>query len=1605
MWARLPYLAEVVYSFVAYIITLIPKHKFPVEFRLLSEGATFALGWLGIFLEYAFSLFRATTIVPMVPLIQWATSLQTYHISSALVSTFAYCEYFDHRWIFLSIFSCIVVIAAHRFARPRNFKQMFYVTLTSPFIFATEYFMRSYRQVSYIYALTNSKISYPVTFASRLITLCYQIYYSRCALDIVMAFNAYINAYVYYEDVGEHLRPLLTKMVKSILPKFKPQATKSERFLEFWGVWNTSSRVRGLRQALLTIFCLPAIVTDRKSAIEFLKDDLLLDKMTKECAVKTGSNSIFNVVTQVHWIFSRALPLILKGEYSTLLLDDDDFSSWLEGVTCHLALREKLRTLGGITVDEFLATCKEYEEDAKLFDAKIRSSSIFHNAHKELVKAIAAVESEYGACRPRAQPFSCLLYGPVGTGKSVLSSLLSNMFHNIEDTFYGRPCSFDPATNIYVRNFNDDYWSGYDSNIHRTTIMDEIASEPKQHLRNSKGLSQSEIIKAVNHIAYLTNQARLEDKGKVSVRSTFIIGTTNTKGMNAHLVAEDPAAILRRFPWVITVLKDKCEPSSKIDYSAWKFKLEHAHVVYDESDGGKVEYDLLLDGVGSLELLSFMSKEMQKYFVTGQHLPPNTTKAAICQHFIPKDICNLCTTFFAQADISEKDIPALPKGSVYASFMEACHSPIEEDDSPVVHRDDDEWYYGGSRHDHHIVHEQCDCDDWMPNPIKWIPGIRKFVRTLKEDLLYTSDEPDEENPYLIGRVINSVKSKGFTRDAIQTGVNVCTILGFSIVALKMCQVIAEILYMILGFGDNYVPQGAYQSKEHKPTVTQNDFWVEGPKRSECLTRKGKCVSFDDANQVVKRNVRYFEFDVKGFTVKQMMLGVSGTSFLTTAHVFKGLEYPVKLKVSREKNPTGGNFTHVDALLRKDHIKFSETADLVLLYLPHLQPVRDLKHLFFKSQPGDCGVGVLHTSTQRRFGRLKESSAEYSEGEYNFISHGLEYAADTRVGDCGAPLVVQTGSVGSIYGIHCCGSITGTKGLSVFVPRDFLDSQIDFNASIGDTSIVEDQIVDIQPSVFKKSALLHKSVPQGACVIYGSRSCVISSKSHVERTPVANFCEEELKYEQTHDKPLMRGKLVDGQWVDPWVLNATKCVQPAMITTDIKLPARNYYLQILPLLKYMRKPLTLSQSLNGIDGVLGFNRIPMSTSAGAPWHEAKSHLVIQGEPTGEHKVCYFLKPEVKEMYDKMLSLLKGGERCFPVFMSHLKDEPTLWKKCRAGKTRVFSGCNFAFSLIVRQYFLPIIEALKSDPFLSETAIGVNSVSEDWAKFYHYLTEFGLDRLIAGDYEKFDKKMIAEITLAAYHILIRFAQASELYSPEDIRVMYALATDLTYPLIDHHGDIISFYGGNPSGSPLTTILNSIVNSLYIRIAYRDSGNPLASFKRFVNLTTFGDDNAMGVGKTIQPFNHTVIQRELAKYGIVYTMADKEAESRPFIHIDEVSFLKRKFVKMEDGRILSPLEWASVQKSLLTWVKSRSVSAPEQLFGTLSCALRESSLHSSSRFGEIRRIIDWSLENVKDFSDWSSQFPNVSYDEYRENLFEGWEVLGKDFYDWARDEGMAW
>jgi hypothetical protein len=266
-----------------------------------------------------------------------------------------------------------------------------------------------------------------------------------------------------------------------------------------------------------------------------------------------------------------------------------------------------------------------------------------------------------------------------------------------------------------------------------------------------------------------------------------------------------------------------------------------------------------------------------------------------------------------------------------------------------------------------------------------------------------------------------------------------------------------------------------------------------------------------------------------------------------------------------------------------------------------------------------------------------------------------------------------------------------------------------------------------------------------------------------------------------------------------------------------------------------------------------------------------------------------------------------------------------------------------------YFLPIVRIIQMNPILYECAVGVNAEGLEWEELWEAAMSKGKDRVLAGDYSKYDVRMPAQVTIAAFDILIDIARKCDGYTPEDIHLMEMMVHEVVYPVMAYNGDLIQLFGTNPSGQNLTVIINSVVNSLLLRCSFFTL-YPNENFKKNCSFLTYGDDVIGTVSADCDCFTHITYAHFLAEHDMKFTMPDKESIPTHYMQEKDVDFLKRKCVYNEDlGRKVGLLSEDSIFKRLHAHLLSK-----ELTLAMHSAQNIESSLHDWFYYGrEVLRI----------------------------------------------------
>ncbi len=717
---------------------------------------------------------------------------------------------------------------------------------------------------------------------------------------------------------------------------------------------------------------------------------------------------------------------------------------------------------------------------------------------------------------------------------------------------------------------------------------------------------------------------------------------------------------------------------------------------------------------------------------------------------------------------------------------------------------------------------------------------------------------------------------------------------------------------------------------------------------------------EEVQRKIHRNCARITCRAEGRMAPGNAFCVGGHLWVTNNHILHSKSTKeVELKVDGVMKGTSAN---VRFTLHEEDVLRMEEADLAFFEVFATDARADLTRLVAKDTlRGTLRGALLGYNADMTKAYRTASGVHVSPNYCAKLGRYFDYwmakmPQDTVTGDCGSVLI-STSPIVTILGLHQLGGVN-QNSFSVPLTQTIVNTAREhFKRPLIQSAAPRINYKNTNKVLgeLKYSSPL-RWLTEGSVKVYGS----FIGWTHQPRSKVAStLLGDEIKAERNWTIDVGCPDLSDWR---PWHLAVKDVVQQEDKISGAKLRkcSSAYVGEILKKLPdgalSNLRILSDNAAVNGIPGVKYVDKMNFNTSMGEPYnHGKKWHLVAA--PTEEQPDAKTFDPTVWEEVRLMEARYKQGVRSSTIFSGQVKDEPRDLKKIALGKLRIFLGASAVFSIVMRKYLLTFVKIVQENTFVFEAAPGVVAQSIQWDLFRDHLTQFGEDRLVAGDYGKFDKKMSAKVILEAFHIIVQILRAAG-WSEEDLLVVHGIGEDIAYPYVNLNGDLVQFFGSNPSGHPLTVIINSLVNSLYLRYAFLSIVNDeekLFRFQDYAKVLTYGDDNVYNVSSEVEEFNHTSIAKMLATIGVEYTMADKESESVPFIHIDDVSFLKRKWRKEPElDTYVCPLEEASIRKMLCVGVRGKTLSPEMHMVTVMTAALNEWFWYGRDRFEKERAYL---------------------------------------------------
>lgn len=1144
-------------------------------------------------------------------------------------------------------------------------------------------------------------------------------------------------------------------------------------------------------------------------------------------------------------------------------------------------------------------------------------SRILKTRLKDLKMIRSNFVSQKAARQDREAPFSLLITGPSSIGKSTIKTILFQHF--------GKKQNLETSSNYcYSRNSAANFWDGFRSS-QWCVVLDDIAS---LRVEKSNGVDPSllEVLNVINQVPYVPDQADLENKGKVPMRAKLVIATTNTEHLNSFAYFACPSAVQRRFKYVIepVVRSEYADCNGNLDSSKtlsdeypdyWSFTVKRTIPQPKDRKREMADFETVLNDANMRDFLLWYNSAIDKH-VDGQRVVQDSllviAQAKICEcHDLPTNLC---------AQMQSYDLSII-QGVVETSIGFGIFVFLLR--------------------------------------ITDLLRVRHQLLVRLENVLSTSS-----------RFWNNIGEQATTiRRSFRLKLFVGLLLILSSLYICYTKVVATIS---AGFQtDNTDERNPNADLEERfnpwysADITMNSYDMSN--ESKCM--KGRTV--DEFQEMIDYNLVHIKLQRSPLVTRNFRaICVTSNVYMCNKHSFPEEDEAYNITVTCRKS-IGVDLT-VSLTLHKKNLTYVDNNDMVFFTILALPPRKSLIRYFplDKYDPRCEGylIGRLSNGDyeRRHYKSVRLENVNNDEFGIRGFLLGGRINIDTKIGDCGSALCINSPSGWTISGFH----VLGKPGYSwsVGVTQSMIESAIqDMEVSHGINSLslhskdIKNEIIMLH----KKSVFRY--IPEGAGEIYGSFAGFRTKpKSRVGPTLIRHLLSDK-EYPSNYHPPLMNG-------YKPWRMAALDMVSPNMdvdpeYLCEAEISYMTHVTQYTSDIKAMVHKYTCDAAINGAPGVAYVDAINRKSSMGYPWNCPKKKYYRLAPANHAHLDPIVFDEEIMERIRFIEESYKRGERVRPVFKAHLKDEPVTLKKKISGKTRVFMGAPIDFTIVVRKYLMGFIRFCQNKRHKIECGPGTVAQSREWGDLYEYLTAFGDDRIIAGDFKAFDRTMNIHFLNSAFSIIKEVCRQSGNYTDIDLRVIDCIKEDIIYPTVDYNGDLVSFVGINPSGNPLTVIINGIVNSLYMRYAYvvNNPKHTCLCFNSNVHLQTYGDDNIQGVSEDTPWYNHTAIQSALETIGVIYTMADKEAESVPYVSINGADFLKRSFRFDKDvGDYLPIIKHDTIEKMLTTCVASKTISREEQACDIIHSAIREYFNYGKDIFHKKRKmfqdiIIKAGLESI--------------------------------------------
>lgn len=1178
---------------------------------------------------------------------------------------------------------------------------------------------------------------------------------------------------------------------------------------------------------------------------------------------------------------------------------------------------------------------------------------------KQLLEMKATIDAKYAACQIRKSPFGILLVGPSGVCKSHLTNMLN-------ETLLCRAGVLrqgDSATGLTSVIQSTDKYHSTVTNATQTIILDDLANK-----REDKDyVDVTNIISFLNNVSVQAVKAEVHEKGTVFPQPKLAIATTNVKHLNAPRDSNCPISILRRFNVCVDIV---LKPEFRM-VPQNRFSQANTSLLPD------TEVNPLMD-VWEFHFYRWVTKDRKPDMYTETLLRTTSTRQALDYIIEQFDLHQEIQTRYVQSAQALSGICGCGK------FEPNCQECALRHQFGFVGLSETLWY---KRVD--FTWAWCNVFAFIPvwyqllcdkvgdriESIRCVQFYRRIIGEVSSLLFILKCVFTCTYLWVVYSCAYILSNASFHHGMLVLlffvtfiYLNVVLLLSFMqlrklpLEVVERCQrpwkivkfvAIVSVMYgawcVVYKLWTLYRAKFSHNIADVHPR-SFNPWKVFG--RPQPIASQRLIANWSQPNYNRKSCEDFPFFEVHGVKKSDGKLArvniapLGGNIFLINTHFLDRIDLNQELQVKWDstRGPTSQPVRHLCyrgdvSFIALNCVPFPSFRD----NLPVIMPTKGIANM----TGVDGSFDYWRTTEDHGFGGLGPD-----------ILYNL--SKDTEDGMCGTPIVSQD----LLIGFHNVGG--GRRGGAVCVTQSDFDNVYRYfnpRETYGES--------DPKFSFLDKHVNLTKQEDEhvDGKVKYLGQVDVARTRANttVKPTIISDTVRQVFGVEPKHEAPM---HIKSRKAHIPRNIALKELKNPESVPVRYLGKAAYDYMQQVDKFcdKYSSKfdkfsefclsqqlrPLECDEVFAGIDGVSFIDPINIQTSMGFPICRPKHEFMYRDD---NDKLI--VDPAVLKEIEETQERLDNGEQLQFVFRASFKDEPV---KIGKEKVRVFAAGSMELLYFIRKYFLPIAKLMQDHPLDFECAVGINANGSEWHQLYEHVTRFGNHRMIAGDYKAFDKGVSSVTLSCAFDILINIAKKYGSYTPNDIRVMEVLAQSCTSPVYEWFGSLIRVSGSNPSGNPLTVILNNLVNSLYQRAAffaladrYEELRLRPPAYSEMVSAINYGDDNLMSVSEDCYWFDHTKMQNVLAEWGITYTMADKTSVSRPFIHIDECDFLKRNFrYDSTNDRMMAALDEDSIFRSLLMHTKI-SITDKEHAQAVIDGAQREYYQYGKETFLQKTRALE--------------------------------------------------